>query len=188
MLLTSHCLHIIHLRDRTDRWELLQRELQVQQANLFRIWEGIRDPEYPQRGISKAHKQIVAWAKQQHLPQVVVAEDDIWFSAPGALNYFLDHQPTDFDLFLGGIIWGDIKSDNTVADFSGNTLYVAKERFYDTILNLAEDKDMDRAMAGLGKFVVCNPMVACQQSGFSDHHNRHVNFDAVIRQNNWFTG
>lgn len=52
---------------------------------------------------------------------------------------------------------------------------------------MAEDKDMDRAMAGLGKFVVCNPMVACQQSGFSDHHNRNVNFDAFIRQNNRFT-
>jgi hypothetical protein len=181
-------LNIIHLRDRTDRWELLQQELQEQQVNSFRIWDGIRDLECPQRGISKAHKQIVAWAKYQGLPQIVIAEDDIWFSAPGALDYFLDHQPADFDLFLGGIIWGDIKSDNTVADFSGNTLYVARESFYDTILNLPEDKDIDRAMAGLGKFVVCSPMVACQQAGYSDHHDRQVNFDMTIRQNNWFTG
>jgi hypothetical protein len=77
---------------------------------------------------------------------------------------------------------------NTVADFSGNTLYLARESFYATILNLPEDKDFDRAMAGLGKFVVCSPMVACQHAGYSDHHDRQVNFDAVIRQNNWFTG
>jgi hypothetical protein len=130
----------------------------------------------------------VAWAKSCRLPQVLIAEDDVWFSAPGALDFFLGQQPTYFDVFLGGIVWGMIKPDNTVEDFAGSTLYIAKDKFYNTILELPEDKDFDRAMAGLGKFVVCNPMVAWQQAGYSDHHHRDVNFDGVIRQHKWFTG
>jgi hypothetical protein len=126
---------------------------------------------------SKAHKQIIAWAKSRRLPTVLVAEDDIAFSTPGALAYFLKHQPADFDLFLGGIIWGEIKSDNTVQDFAGATLYLASERFYPTLLDLPEDKDFDRGLAGLGTFVVCNPLVACQHSGYSDHYYRVVNFN-----------
>jgi hypothetical protein len=167
---------------------LLQHELQRQQVTEFRIWDGIRDPECTKRGICKAHKQIVAWARSCRLPEVLIAEDDVWFSAGGALDYFLQQQPADFDLFLGGIIWGHIKSDNTVEDFSGSMLYLAKERFYNTILDLPEDKDYDRSMAGLGKFVVCHPMVACQQAGYSDHHGREVDFQPMIRQLKWFTG
>lgn len=170
------CLHIIHLPERTDRWDLLQHELQEQQVTNYRIWAGIRDCECPQRGISKAHKQIIAWSKACGFPTVLIAEDDIAFSAPGALDCFLKQQPADFDLFLGGIIWGDIKSDNTVNDFAGTTLYLASERFYPTLLDLPEDKDYDRALAGQGKFVVSNPLVASQHSGFSDHHNRVVSF------------
>jgi hypothetical protein len=186
--LHRECLHIIHLPHRTDRWELLQKQLQQQSVRHYRIWDGIRDQESPKRGISKAHKQIVEWAKYQQLPYVLIAEDDIWFSAPGALDYFLIHQPADFDLYVGGIIWGDVLPDNTVSDFAGSTLYIASDRFYDAILDLPEDKDYDRAMAGLGKFVVCCPMVAFQHTGYSDNHQRDCDFNPVIRQNKWFTG
>jgi hypothetical protein len=146
-------------------WELLQHELEAQQVTDYRIWAGIRDYECPQRGISKAHKQIIAWAKSGGLPAVLIAEDDIAFSGPGALDYFLNEQPSDFDLYLGGIVWGDIQSDHTVDDFAGTTLYLAYQRFYPTLLDLPEDKDYDRALAGRGKFVVCSPLVASQHSG-----------------------
>lgn len=120
-------------------------------------------------GISKAHKQIIAWAAAHGRPQVLIAEYDVLFSAVGALDYFLANIPPDFDLYLGGIIWGNVKSKDIVDDFAGPTLYLVNERFYATLLNLREDIDYDRAMAGLGRFVVCNPMVVCQLDGYSDH-------------------
>lgn len=61
------------------------------------------------------------------------------------------------------------------------------EPFYDRILNLADDSDFDRMMAGLGRFVVCNPMVACQHDGFSDNTHRHVNFNSIRKRGNWFS-
>lgn len=184
----SACLHIIHLSHRKDRLELLQQGLREQRVTDFRIWDGIQDPESTRRGISKAHKQIIAWAKANQLSSVLIAEDDVWFSALGALDYFLNQQPADFDLFLGGIIWGEIKCDHTVEDFAGAMLYLANARFYDTILTLPEDKDYDRAMAGRGKFVVCHPMVASEHVGFSDHHQRETHFRQMIPDAHWFTG
>lgn len=188
LIMPQLCLQIIHLPHRTDRRELLQKEMQRQHVTNFRIWEGIRDPECSHRGISRAHKQIIAWAVAKQLPHVLIAEDDILFSAPGALDYFLTKVPADFDLYLGGIIWGNIQRDNTVDDFSGTTLYLVNERFYPTLLRLPEDIDYDRAMAGLGKFIVCQPMIVSQQSGYSDHYERAVTFSPMADPEKWFTG
>ena len=138
------------------------------------------DLELPHRGIALAHKQIISWAKQNKQKEVLIAEDDIQFSDFGAFTYFISQKPIDFDLYLGGITWGTVRTDNTVADFSGTMLYAAHERFYDAILSLDITRDYDRAMAGLGRFVVCSPMVACQHSGFSDNQRRFIDFAPTI--------
>lgn len=49
-------LHIIHLPERQDRLVLLKAELEQQNIQDFRIWEGIRNTENPKKGISIAHK------------------------------------------------------------------------------------------------------------------------------------
>jgi len=49
-------LHIIHLKKRKDRAQLLNKELIEQDITNFKIWEGILDEEHPKRGIAKAHK------------------------------------------------------------------------------------------------------------------------------------
>lgn len=180
------CLNIIHLPHRRDRFYCLQKELSEQQITNVKIWNRIPDKELPCRGISRAHKQIVSWAKQNKLEEVWIAEDDIEFSAPGAFDYFVSQKPDDFDIYLGGIIWGTIQEDHTVKDFAGATLYVASDRFYDTILNLPEDRDFDRAMAGMGKFIICEPMVACQHDGYSDNSRENMDFGPCRRRAKWF--
>lgn len=179
-------LHIIHLPRREDRWQSLQQELSIQQINQYRIWPGIIDESFPCRGILRAHQQIVSWANQQGLTEVCIAEDDVQFSSSGAFDYFMSQKPMDFDLYLGGITWGIFENDYTVRDFSGTMLYMVHERFYETILNLREAKDFDRMMAGLGRFVVCNPMVSCQHDGFSDNAQRQLDFESIRKKANWF--
>jgi hypothetical protein len=180
-------LHIIHLPHRKDRLTLLQNELTKQEIADVKMWDGIADNSLPCRGISRAHKQIIAWAKENKLKEVCIAEDDIQFSAPGAFLYFKNRKPSDFDLYLGGITWGAIQVDQSVHDFSGSTLYIASERFYEGLLHLPEDIDYDRAMAGLGKFIVCDPMIACQHDGYSDHSREYVDFGPSRRRGNWFS-
>jgi hypothetical protein len=183
----TECLNIIHLPHRSDRWNLLQTELSQQHISNTKMWNGIVDEALPCKGISKAHKQIISWAKGNGLEDVLIAEDDLHFSAAGAFDHFINCKPFDFDIYLGGISWGSIRSDGSVHDFSGTTLYFANERFYDTLLNLPEDKDYDRAMAGLGRFFVCMPMVVMQHNGFSDNHQRHVDYGPVLRRMKWFS-
>jgi hypothetical protein len=162
-------LNIIDLPHRIDRLELLNRELQEQQIVDYKIWAGIIDSELPCRGISKAHKVIIKFAKKENLSEILIAEDDIHFTSSGAFKYFLDNKPQDYDLYLGGINWGKINEDNSVNDFSGNTFYMVNNKFYETILSPPEEKDFDRIVANRGKFFVCNPMVAIQHNGFSDN-------------------
>lgn len=96
-------LNIIHLPHRIDRWTILMEELRSQSISNYRIWDGIIDGGLSCRGISKAHKQIVAFAKLNHMQYVLIGEDDLHFTAPGAFNFYCDNIPQDFDLFLGGI-------------------------------------------------------------------------------------
>jgi len=181
-------LNIIHLAHRKDRWDLLQETLSAQKIDDWRIWPGEVDHESARRGICRSHKQIISFAKEQHQAHVLVAEDDVYFTAPGAFTYFMDHMPDDFDMYLGGITWGKLMDDQTVQDFAGITLYVMHEQFYDKFLALDEEKDADRALAGLGRFVVCEPMVACQQSGYSDNQKKYLDFGPLLRAKKWFTG
>ncbi|MBK7965540.1 MAG: hypothetical protein IPK10_09755 [Bacteroidetes bacterium] len=95
----------------------------------YKFWEGIVDPENPARSISRAHKQIVLWAKQEKLKSVMIAEDDVKFIARGAFDYFIKNEPEDYDLYLGGIYYGKISEDNTVSDFAGAMLYMIHEKF-----------------------------------------------------------
>jgi hypothetical protein len=87
------------------------------------------DTENPKRGIAKAHKQIIQWASNQNLPSILIAEDDIKFTAKRAFEYFIKNEPPDFDLYLGGITYGKINTDNSVTDFAGTHLYKINKKF-----------------------------------------------------------
>lgn len=174
-------LNIIHLQDRPDRLKLLNQEIDNQSINDYRVWNGIRNDNAPWTGISQAHKQIVRHAQKAGLPQILTGEDDIKFTSPGAFDYFLKNIPENFDLYLGGIIYGELSADNTVGDFSGTMLYLLHHRFYEVFLSLPEDRHLDRALAGKGRFVVCHPMVAVQHNGYSDNLKRMADYEPYLK-------
>jgi hypothetical protein len=180
--------NIIHLPYRIDRLEQLRNEILLQQIPHFKIWDGILGTGIPAKDILKAHQQIVHFAKEQNMEEIIIAEDDIQFTAKGAYQYYLTNQPSDFDLYLGGIIWGDIKDDKTVNDFSGTSLYTISQRFYDLFLSIQPGKDFDRQLAGKGKFVVCKPMVALQHSGYSDNSKREIDFSRYTAKYKLYNG
>lgn len=179
-------LNIIHLEHRKDRLELLQKELAEQGIYQYKIWDGIWDRKQPCKGISKSHKQIVKFACDNKLPSIMIAEDDLKFTATGAFQYFLQNEPPDYDLYLGGIYYGNIKKDNTVDDFAGLTLYRIHQRFYNTFLSIPEETDLDRSLHLKGKFVVCDPFVVFQQNGFSDNKGAHCNYEIYLRDRKLF--
>lgn len=178
-------LNIIHLENRKDRLSILIKEIENQHFRIrYKLWPGIKDTQ-PKTGISLAHKQIVNFAKSKNLPEVAIAEDDLKFTSKRSYQHFIETIPKDFDLYLGGITYGKIAPDNTVNRFAGLTLYIVQERFYETFLNLPEDKHLDQAMDHKGTYIVCNPMVVKQYDGFSDNHNKIMEYEYYLRQYNF---
>jgi hypothetical protein len=173
-------INIIHLHQRLDRFEVFQKELKSQNISDFKIWKGITNQESTIKNISLAHKQIVQHAKVLKLPSILIAEDDIKFTDFGAFDFYLKNIPTDFDLYLGGIIWGQIERQLSKR-FSGTMLYVIQEKFYDTFLSTDEHYHIDRGLRNKGKFIVCNPMVAVQHNGYSNNAKRIMNYDVYLK-------
>lgn len=179
-------LNVIHLPHRVDRYETLKRELEEQKISSYKLWEGIVDANLTTKGISLAHKQIVRHARNKNLTEVLIAEDDIHFTAPRAFEFYLANKPEEFDIYLGGILQGNIENGNIVADFSGLTLYTIHHRFYDTFLSLPENKHIDRALRHQGKYVVCSPFVVTQHNGFSDNQKKHCEYDTFFHNRHLF--
>lgn len=178
-------LHIIHLGNRIDRQRLLELELSTQNITDYKIWPGIIE-SHPKNGIAKAHKQIIQYARNEALDSILICEDDIKFTAPRAFHYFLSTQPLDYDIYLGSVIWGNVQKDNSVTDFAGTTLYIIKQEFYDTFLSLPENIDIDKALCGKGRFVVCSPFVAIQHNGYSDNYQEYRDYDFFIKDRKLF--
>lgn len=180
-------LNVIHNILRRERFQTLLDERDTQGLDLV-LWPAIMDAQRPFVGICRAHKQIVRWAKQTGLREVCIGEDDLKFLAPGAWWYFLDQKPKDFDIYLGGVFHGHIAPDNSITDWCGMTLYIVRERFYDTFLNLNEANNLDRELANKGRYLVCDRMVCSQHPGYSDHKAQYVDdYDHYLEGRNLYS-
>lgn len=171
-------LHIIHLLEREDRMQKLNKELYSQGIFSYQIHPGVRH-KFSFEGIRRAHQNIVRKAQAESLPYITIAEDDIMFLGAGAYDYYISQMPEDldsFDLYLGGIMNGEILEDNTVEDgyFTGLTLYTITQKFYDKFLSIRSVGNIDALLRGRGRYIVCNPMVVSQHGGYSDNKERIV--------------
>lgn len=172
-------INVLSLPHRMDRKDHIRTEFKKQGIIDYEFHSGIiHEPSFI--GIQRAHKSIVRKAKEEGLSQIVIAEDDIIFSDKNAYRYYIENTPTDYDLYMGCIYYGNIKQNNTVDDFSSLILYTIHERYYDTFLATDETGHLDRkqvernndTLIPKGKFVVC-PLFCCYQiEGFSDNTER----------------
>lgn len=162
------------------------KEIETQNITNYTFWDGIYKYDSAKENINAAHKQIVEYAKLAEFDSVIIAEDDVSFFAPGAWKYFLDNRPKDYDLYLSSVYVGDIKEDNTVDSFCGFGLYIVHSMFYDKFLAANPHEHIDRAMKGLGKFVVCSPMVAEQTDGFSSNTGKDEKYRNLLDGRNLF--
>lgn len=139
------------------------------------------------QAISLSHKKVVRFAQENNLPEIAIAEDDCLFTSINSYKYFIEHKPEDFDIYLGGFYGGTIFPDNTLYSFSGLHLYLIKRKFYQTFLSIPPFRNIDKGMAGMGKFVVCSPLVAKQRNGYSFHRKKEVNDDSYLEGRNFLT-
>ena len=158
-------------RDRNYKKELAGIE--------YIVWPAILEDK-PWTGVSKAHKQIVSWAKYTNQSEVLIMEDDIRFTDPLSFQYFLSKKPETFNIYFGGVYRGTIK-DGLVTHFSGMHCYIIQSHFYDTFLSADESKDIDNWLSEQPfDYNICYPMAAIQYNGWSDVNRRESNYDDLL--------
>lgn len=175
-------LNVIHNRSKSERFKNLMDELQRQGIEDVTIWDAIHDARGGYFGINKAHKQIVRWAKEEGLGKVIIAEDDLQFFDTGAWQYYIDNEPENYDLYLGGVFLGTIGEDNKVGKFTGLTLYTVSSKYYDCFLESEDNEHLDIALGFKGgDFYVCDPFVVRQYNGYSQNEKRYMNYDFMFK-------
>ncbi len=181
-------LNVINARG--DRRDNLLKELKSQNITDYELWDGVFIPSI-KASINAAHKQIVEYAKLAEWEEVCIAEDDLKATHPNSWNYFLQNKPADYDLYLSMIYLGQPDENNIVKDFTGLTLYCIHSRFYDKFLSVDPNEHidhLDRALRGLGKFVVCNPFTFIQYNGRSSNTGKHEEYDSLLIGRNLYNG
>ncbi len=178
-------LNIIHDDNQFKRLEVLKQELETQEITDYKIWDAVHSDTVI-KSINLAHKQIVQDAKEIELPMVMLAEDDVQFTDKGAFNYFMSQMPKDFDLYLAGIFLGKLEEDNSVKEFTGMTLYMVHQNFYNTFLATDENEHIDAALRNKGKYIVCNPFTVRQHNGWSSNARQHCNYDQMFLNRKMF--
>ena len=168
-----------------QRKKVLFEELKSQNIIDFKLWEGVKDPTSVIRSISLSHKEIVQDAKDKGLKMVCIAEDDIMFLGDLAFAYFIFNIPEKFDIYLGGVFLGVLK-DNVAERFTGMTLYIVHENFYDTFLASDNSQHIDQWLADKGMYVVCDPFIVRQHNGWSDNSQQYANYDQMFTHRNLY--
>jgi len=182
-------INILHLQEREDRVQNYLDQMNGQMAP-FRVWLGFTDVT-PWKAISRGHKQIVSYAKDQGHEFCIIAEDDINFTSKKSWATYVKKRPKDYDMYFGGISGGEVnEKTGLIKDvFSGMFLYTIHQRFYDCFLAADEEKNIDRWLSGTGLdkvekmlgrkpvYKVCYPIVATCIDGFSDNSKKIVDHE-----------
>ena len=173
--------------NRGERFPRLMDELRTQGIEDYMLWDGIYLPSIKQ-SINRSHKQIVEYARLAEWDDVCIAEDDIKFSHPNSYRYFLEKKPKYFDIYLSMVFLGYPDENGCVKDFTGLTMYIVKRRFYDTFLSVTDDEHLDKGLAGLGKYIVCDPFVASQYNGISSNTGKMEVYDDLLANREFYRG
>lgn len=188
-------LNVLHLPHRTDRLELLLTQFKEQGITNYKLWDGKIGQSMKERrsNVAWGHKQIVQHAKDNNLPFVIIAEDDITFTSKGAWAYYVMNMPQDFDIYFGMIYSSDkdaIVKNRIVKEVSGFTLYTVNSRFYDTFLDTPPDKHIDRVVTGKWanfKFLLPDKFMCYQNSTQSDNTMGKPDLSYFLRGREMFT-
>jgi len=184
-------IHFVHTWNRPDRLASIIKEMKEQDHVDYYISQGPQTPGNVLLSISGSHKTYVKMAYDTGMEEICIAENDLHLFAPGALKYFFDHKPNEFDLYLGGVFHGHIDDKGLIQDFCGLSLYIVSKRFYRLFLSVKDIDNIDRALAVNNfnpwirsslKYYVCDPFVCTQHGGWSDSKQHHVeSYDHLLQ-------
>lgn len=182
---------IIHDIKRVNRWNTLQKELAEQNISEFEIIPAVKKHKNPIQNICEAHKNCIKHAVEHKLPHVLIMEDDVMFTGPGAYQKFIsymDELPSNWKLYFAGVYDGKLKPVSkhlsSTKNISGLHCYMVHSSFYSTLLSASGHINLDKWMT-MEKWknilgYVATPMLALQHDGYSDNVQRETNYNKKI--------
>ncbi len=197
---------LINLKNRPDK--LNDSTILLNKYNIkFNVFVGINGNSYNHNNISKkyhqkllrlnpgvlgcllSHINIIQYAKENNLENILIFEDDIDFSENflEILNCAIKDLPKDWDMFyLGGNpkIGQNTKISNHIyksTAINATHSYMINHTIYDLILNANEyDYAIDtlyhmKIHKNVNTYII-NPTITCQRSGISDIRGAYRNY------------
>lgn len=187
---------IIH-DPRSDRHETLITELKSQSVNNADIV--FIPPVYmdsPKMGISRAHKNAVLYAKENNLDRFVILENDIKFTCPDSLNYYIEgfkELPEDWEVYLGGAYNYSGKGKITqelmrVQNFSAFHMYSVNPKYFDKFECLKEDWHIDVALGFRARIYLRFPIPSIQHDGYSENWGKELKHERWTKKLTLYNG
>lgn len=174
-------IHVLYDDRKPERLDNVMEEFRRQNiSNNVKIWGAIiKNNISIVESINAGHKNIVQYAKDNNLPEICIAEDDLMFPNENGWNYFIENKPDLFDLYIGGNYLCDNRIEKKppllkVSEYVGNQLIIISKKYYDVFLSVPNNQHIDTAQKGLGEFYVCYPFVALQRPGRSANNNNEI--------------
>ena len=185
--------YIINLQHRTDRYNHVINEITKLESSEFQIVDAIKH-EIPWKGCLQSHLKCVQLAKNSNIPYVLILEDDVIFTDNAVeilKKTFNELQLYKWDMFfLGANLFSPAyKTSEHLLKLTGAWCahaYVVHNKFYDTILSLPPNKEIDNYYGELmNKYNVymSNPMIAYQLPSFSNLQNGFRDYNEAIDRN-----
>ncbi len=179
-------LNVILDARRVEKYHPLMEELERQGITDFELWPCIVEPKVV-TSINLSHKMIVRDAMEKGLPEVLIAEDDVYFPAPDGWQYFLMNRPdpSEYDLYLAAT-YIPTEPPKHVCGFH---LYSVSSKFYERFLSVPDETHIDTAMDDLkGDYKFCYPFAALQRPGFSANNMMQVNYNSCLQDKDVYGG
>lgn len=139
-------------------------------------------------GIKLAHVNALNLAKKLGLSESVIVEDDVELTSKKSIEMFNEcrylAKELGFDIILGGAHHYESKDSGVLLEavkLSGMHLYAVLNDKVDFSL-CPKNEHIDNWVGKTYKVAVCNPMIAIQRIGWSEHHRSEVDYTEMFNR------
>jgi hypothetical protein len=195
--------YVINLKSSPERWAAIKGRFANSDVKLTRI-DAVKSKYNGAHGCFRSFIKALRLAKRNHLPNVLILEDDClpvngWRSKWRKIKSWLDANPEKWDLYSGGAhqihYAREIGREDGIIYYdplwsvAAHWLYVP-ERSYETLLRYYELASSGTALIpdmgidvhnNLFKTVITDPFIAYQKSGHSDINKIYRNTTKLFK-------
>jgi len=135
-------------------------------------------------GIKLAHVDALNFAKKKGLDRSIIVEDDVLLTSNRSLEYFFESalvaKECEYDIIVGGAHHYS-KTPNGAKKLSGMHLYMVLNPNV-SFDGCPKNEHIDNWVGKNYKVWVCEPMIAIQRPGWSEHKRADVDYTEMFER------